>query len=54
MKKENKTVEGINTIRAIKKAVKQCKYRFPLLYGISGDCFKQKRRKEDHITSNES
>ena len=35
MKKENKTVEGINTVRAVKKIMKQCKYKPPLLYGTS-------------------
>jgi len=42
MTKENKTVEGINTVRVIKKIIKNNQHSFPLLYSISEIILKNK------------
>lgn len=42
MKKENKTVEGINTAKVIKKIIKNDKNTFPLLCGLSEIIFNSK------------
>lgn len=42
MKKENKSVEGINTLKAIKKVIKNNKIDFPLLYSLNEIVYKNK------------
>lgn len=46
MQKENKTVEGINTIKAIKKIIKNNKQNFSLLYSINEIIFDDENPKE--------
>ena len=45
MEKENKTVEGINTVRSIKRIVGRNKNKFPLLYSINEIVLKNKNVK---------